>query len=79
MITEHCIPCGDCPHLRTETWPGERLAVMCASPESPYAHPRVLSVTPGHGAAPGALAIRQRWCHDKTKPERRTKWKKKKA
>ena len=71
MITDHYLKCGDCPHIRTEHWRGDRIAVRCASPESPYAPlRRVIAVLPDFTAHPGNGATRQRWCHDKTERSR---------
>ena len=70
MITDWYLKCGDCPSLKTEHWRGERIAVRCGSPESPY-YPveRVLAVMPDFTRNPGCSTIRPRWCHDKTKGE----------
>ena len=61
------IPCGSCPYLKVEHWPGERIATRCASPESPHMPvERVLAVMPDYTRDPGNGTIRQRWCHDRT-------------
>jgi hypothetical protein len=76
MVSSWYIPCGDCPHLKVESWPQERIAMRCTSPESPYAPiRRVLAVMPEFTKNPGKSTIRPRWCHEKTEKENKS-WEK---
>ena len=71
MNTNWHIPCGDCPHLKVESWPGGKIATRCMSPENPRGAGRVLTVLPDSTKDPGRATIRARWCHDRTEKERR--------